>query len=652
MNFFQAQDNARRKTGILVALFFAAIVLLVAGVYLAFHVVFWGSEARTGEPFLNIDRLINVSAGILAVVAFGSLYKIMALSSGGDVVAQSLGGRLLLSGQESDRRLQRLLNIVDEMAIASGVPVPQVYLVPGEGINAFAAGTTINNAVIGVTEQAVALLSRDEMQGVIAHEFSHILNGDMRLNIRLTGIIHGLLLLGILGYFCLRAGLYSSLSRFRSPAQVAIPIMGLVLIVVGFLGTVCGRLIQAAVSRQREFLADASAVQFTRNPHGIGGALEKIGVHAGVLSAPAAREYAHFFFASALSGGLSSLLATHPPLPERIKRLLPDWEGHIATEQQAGSAPTPQSSPLLCASHQPLLSQGQALIRGAVESDSLIRGAVASEQQAGSASLHTSQAVSGLSAPCPLAAAEVVDKVGTIGTAASPPLSACLTQALEDPYSVRALLYAMLIDRHHDESRRQQLLHLEQHADTGVYASVIRLLPEVQALSHRDCLPLLQRSIPPLRLLSVRQYHLFIDNLATLVAVDAQIDLFEWCVQAVVTHVLHEHFGGDKISGQAGVEEMSYALSLLAMAGHAQDAAQVVNQAGATIQAHYVADSFHPQRLFSCMQKISRLHMDKKQRFVQAAVACVLFDGMLNADEEALLRAYLMILDCPLPAFA
>ena len=227
------------------------------------------------------------------------------------------------------------------MAIASGTPTPPVYMMQEEpGINAFAAGFTPSDAVVGVTRGCVGQLSRDELQGVIGHEFSHILNGDMRLNIRLMGVLFGILVVGLIGSILLRSSLYGSALQSRSSrgnsTQVLL-IIGGVLMLVGFIGTLVGNLIKASVSRQREFLADASAVQFTRNPSGIAGALKKIGgFEAGSeMMNPHAPESSHMFFGRAVSSGFNSLFATHPPLEERIARLDSSWQPDGETRRSA-----------------------------------------------------------------------------------------------------------------------------------------------------------------------------------------------------------------------------------------------------------------------------------------------------------------------------
>src|SRR5690606_28971990 len=259
---------------------------------------------------------------------------------GGSVVAGLLGG-LPVNPATDDPDERRLVNVVEEMAIASGVPVPAIYVLPGEeSINAFAAGYGVHDAAVAVTRGALKHLTRDELQGVIAHEFSHILNGDMRLNIRLIGLLHGLLLLALIGRVLLRSGGRSRGRRKEKGGSVQVALIGLGLVLLGYIGVFFGKLIKAAASRQREYLADAAAVQFTRNPEGIAGALKKIGaLGAGSrIVHPRAEELSHLYFASGLRSSFAGLFATHPPLVERIRRIDPSFSGDFEGVFEAAAA--------------------------------------------------------------------------------------------------------------------------------------------------------------------------------------------------------------------------------------------------------------------------------------------------------------------------
>ncbi len=326
MDFFAQQGKAKKHTKLLVFYFVIAVACIIAAVYLAGLIIFFGTQSQqhpdnsTRELVLwNPQLFIYTMLGTLGVVIVGSLYKTAELAKGGGAVAESLGGRLISPNPTSpDER--KLRNVIEEMAIASGVPVPKIYVLDeDEGINAFAAGHSQGDAAIGVTHGCMTLLNRDELQGVIGHEFSHILNGDMRLNLRVMGVIFGILCLAVIG----RVLLYTRGRRDKNPLLL----LGLALIVVGAIGTFFGRLIQAAISRQRESLADASSVQFTRNPAGLSGALQKIGGVGSRIESPHAGEANHMFFSNGLGKSFFRMMATHPPLPERIRAIDPSWDG-------------------------------------------------------------------------------------------------------------------------------------------------------------------------------------------------------------------------------------------------------------------------------------------------------------------------------------
>lgn len=328
MDFFEHQAMARKNTTALVIYFVIAVACIIASVYVASLLIFYftGQSRLPGSPselvLWDSKLFLYVVLGTLAVVLAGSLYKTVLLSKGGSAVAESLGGRLI-DADPSDPDERKLRNVVEEMALASGLPMPKIYVLDDEpGINAFAAGHVPSDAAIGITRGGMTLLSRDELQGVIGHEFSHILNGDMRINLRIMGVLFGILALTVIG----RILIYSRGSRGRNPMMF----VGLALIIIGALGVFFARLIQAALSRQRELLADASAVQFTRNPAGLSSALKKIGGVGSKVGSAHAEEASHMFFENGLSKPLLGMMATHPPLEQRIRAIEPAWNGEFS----------------------------------------------------------------------------------------------------------------------------------------------------------------------------------------------------------------------------------------------------------------------------------------------------------------------------------
>lgn len=327
MDFFAAQARATRTSRWLV-LWFALCVLAVVAVLCG--LAGWAhSQVDVDGTFWVPDLFLPIAIFSSALIGGGSLVKLSRLSAGGSVVARDLGGRPLDPATREPLE-RRLLNVVEEMSIASGVPRPEVWVMDDEGgINAFAAGTDPSNAVIGVTRGCIERLDRAELQGVVAHEFSHILNGDMKLNMRLTGWVFGLVMISMLGRMVLQSLRYVSDRNSRTGLGFVLVFLvaGLALWLVGSLGSLFAKLLQAAVSRQREFLADAAAVQFTRQTEGIAGALKKIGGFAkgGTMRSPQAAEAGHFFFVS----GLSTAFATHPPLERRIRAIEPSWDGQL-----------------------------------------------------------------------------------------------------------------------------------------------------------------------------------------------------------------------------------------------------------------------------------------------------------------------------------
>ncbi len=637
-DFFQQQDAARRGTTRLVVLFGLAVVAIIASVelLLAATMGYLGRNPDTGAvdwATVTDPQLLVVSIlGTLIVVGGGSLYKIAQLRAGGRVVAEQLGGRLL-TAEIADPIEQRLLNVVEEMAIASGTPTPPVYLMDQEeGINAFAAGFSPSDAVIGVTRGTATRLDRDELQGVIAHEFSHILNGDMRLNLRLMGLLHGILIIGMLGYFILRMSFYTGGRRRSSDGKNGLPIMalGAGLAVIGFAGTFFGNLIKAAVSRQREYLADASAVQFTRQPDGLAGALRKIGGFAkgSAIQNPNAPEASHLFFGRATSG-LSALFSTHPPLEQRIRRIDPSWDGKF-----------PEGVPMTDIGVSP-----RAAVPGAAGfAGGMVRASPAAPGLAG--------AVASIGQPSQAHiryAARLIEN-----------LPAALAAAAREPYGARAVVYALLLDRQ-GGTRHQQLAHLEAAADRGVFEETLRLARLVEPLNARMRLPLLEIALPTLRALSASQHALFLRNIVALVEANNTIDLFEWSLHRILRHDL------EALSGRGQQARVQYR-SVGAVQAHCERLMSTLAYVGQrdTGRAEYafeqarlalgLADArLRPQEECGLEELDAALHhLDDaspqvKRQILEAAVACITADHDVTVEEAELLRAVSASISCPMP---
>lgn len=642
MNFFESQDRVRKHTFQLVLLFGLAVVTLIIMVNLLVMVVFGyiNSEQMQGGGalFQQMDwqTFASVSAGVGAVVLVGSLYKIMALSAGGKVVAEALGGQLIPQNTD-DLKQRRLLNVVEEMAIASGTPAPPVYILVGEpGINAFAAGFTPRDAVIGVTQGLIEHLSREQLQGVIAHEFSHIFNGDMRLNIRLMGVLNGILIIGIAGYYLLYSTSFSRRGRSNDKGAAGILALAIGLMVIGFAGTFFGGLIKAAVSRQREYLADASAVQFTRNPDGIAGALKRIGglEFGSIVENPGAPEVSHAFFAQGVSGFMQSLSATHPPLAKRILRIDPHWDGKFDSSDKTDS-PRKEDE----------VGKKQTLTREelAKKVTTIVVGAAMAD------------------------VANAFDQIGnpkpeTINYARS--LIAGLPMAIKDaarePYGARAVIYSMVLDPG-EEIRGRQLEHLQKHADPDVFVLTHKLLPEMGGLDIKYRLPIIDIAIPALKQLSLNQYQAFRDNLIALIEMDSRVDLLEWSLQKILFNHLDGQFfklaRTETRYSHAGrlKQEIELILSVMAYAGH-----QDQNEIEAAFIAATKTLEFGGLQLLAkneigfsyldrSLQKLEKLKPQAKLQLLKACAASVVHDQKISPVEVELLRAFSDVLGCPMP---
>lgn len=642
MNFFESQDRVRKSTFQLILLFGLAVVTLIIMVNLLVMVAFGyinSQQLQDGETLLQqIDwqTFAAVSAGVGVVVLAGSLYKIMALSAGGKVVAESLGGKLIPQNTK-DLKQRKLLNVVEEMAIASGTPPPPVYLLADEpGINAFAAGFSPRDAVIGVTQGTIDYLSREQLQGVIAHEFSHIFNGDMRLNIRLIGVLHGILILGIIGYYLLYSTSFSRRGRSNGKNAGGILALAIGLMVIGFAGTFFGGLIKAAVSRQREYLADASAVQFTRNPDGIAGALKRIGglEFGSKVENPGAPEVSHAFFAQGVSGFMQALSATHPPLAKRILRIDPHWDGEFSS------------------SDKPDLIQGE---EKSGKKETITREALAKNFATvvtGAAMADVAGAIDQIGHPKP----ETINHARTL--IAEMPV--VIKEAAREPYGARAVIYSLVLDPG-QVVRGRQLAHLQAYADPDVLVLTHKLLPEMDGLDIKFRLPIIDIAIPALKQCSLDQYQAFRDNLVALIEMDSRVDLLEWSLQKILfNHLDGQFFKPARTKtryyhAEQLKQEVELILSVMAYAGQ-QDQNEIeaaFSAATKTLEISGLQLMIQKEITFSgldhALEKLERFRPLVKQRFLMACVTCVVNDQKISPVEIELLRAFSDVLGCPVP---
>ncbi|MEO6750858.1 MAG: M48 family metallopeptidase [Opitutus sp.] len=644
MDFFEHQDKARKNTKVLVVYFVIAVACIIASVYLASLLIFYGVDAKReqGAPLPELalwdpKLFLYVVLGTLGVVIIGSLYKTAALAKGGSAVAESLGGRLVTPNTtHPDER--KLRNVMEEMAIAAGVPVPKIYVLDDEkGINAFAAGHAPGDAAIAVTRGCMTLLNRDELQGVIGHEFSHILNGDMRLNLRLMGVIFGILCLAVIG----RILIYSRgrNSRDRNPLMF----LGLALIVIGAIGVFFGRLIQAAVSRQREFLADASSVQFTRNPGGLSGALQKIGGVGSKLDSAHAGEASHMFFGDGLGKPLFGMMATHPPLAERIRAIDPGWDGKFKTvnaaavaAESAREAAKPVSSrfPFPPIPGMPGAGAGD----GGFATNAVLMGAVLPHL--------------GKPKPLHLRYAEALRNS----------FSEKVQSAAREPLDATALIYAMLLSAD-ETARAKQLTELAGRVAPGKGDKTAALWPEVALIAARARLPLVNLALPALRLLRPDEFDQFSQALQWLIESDGQTEIFEFVLQKIVRRHLASQAGETHPTSiqyhtlKPLVRDCSVVLSALANVSSSNSGEiEKAFRAGATHLGpkadglqHLPREKSGLEQLDTALDRLALATPQIKKNLLEACVQVVGADGVIHEREAELLRAIADTLDCPIP---
>ena len=661
MNFFEQQDQARRRTTWLVVLFLLSIACVALSFYgLALFVIVPQAQdrgAKGAEIWWNPQIFMEITGAVCLIIFLGAGVQRLRLGGTGKSVAEALGGQPL-TGATDNADEQKLRDVVDEMAIASGMPVPPIYILQEDAINAFAAGKNPQDAVLGFTRGAITKLNRDELQGVTGHEFSHVAHKDTRLNLRIACVVSGVMLIALIGRVMLQvAGRIATAPRMsskkddRGGAALAFLAVGLGLLVVGGIGAFFGRLLQAAVSRQREFLADASAVQYSRNPAGIASALRKIGgLPFTPIQSPAASGLNHFFF----SKSIHSWLSTHPPLPERIHRI--EQGGFISDVVGRSSDVVPMDSIGAISSSGNLAAGFVGDGASRVSSDSAIqlpesqsdfRAATRTDGRPLTRDDVFKATVSGIVPQESLDGARALLKK----------IPDAVQIAAREPLDVQAVLLLLVTDPQNENRDQVRALALNQLGESLV-ACWDRLASSMLELPDEIRLVVLDLCVPTLTQLTKQQYVAFRTTLTAAMRSDSQIDLFEWMTRIVLTRRIETRFGAmsqkkPTRSMRECSQEMRIVLGTLARAGGSDHPARTFDLGATACQLNALsfpsASECALDALHQSLEGLDALAPSDRQLLAKALVSVAAADNVYNTQELLLLRAFAYRLDIHLP---
>ncbi|HTN27572.1 MAG TPA: M48 family metallopeptidase [Burkholderiales bacterium] len=654
--FFEHQQVARRNTRVMVLLFLLAVlgVVLAVNAVLAGVWIFGVSDSSFVEPGRRASLMTLIGSVPLQLYLWGavitvaiifivSAVNVVKLADGGEAVARMAGARRV-SPETRDPLERRFLNIVEEMAIASGVRVPAAYIMDGEnGINAFAAGWDVSGAVVAVTRGTLQTLTRDELQGVIGHEFSHILNGDMRLNIRMIGVLAGVLFIGGIGGFIMR-----SVGQSRdSKASGGIFAVGLALFIIGYVGLFFTRLIKAAVSRQREFLADASAVQFTRNPDGIAGALDRIRASTALISNRRAEDMSHMFFGQGIKVWFGGLFDTHPALDERIKRVHPGFQPSAYRAKREAAAP-------------------QATAGGDVAFGRAAGFAGAAPVDAGQPE---GRRVADVGSDWGRSAGESARLVGTVASAHVDYAAALLgslpqqlREELRNPEGARAALVALLLAPKEDVMQ-QQLEAVRAAGGQALGERAKTLAALTRRLGPAFRLPVVDLALPAVKTSTAEAKQELLKALEAVIQSDRRVSVHEFVVLTLVREQVAPK-GKPSAAGSLKISQLrkdaATVLRLVAHAGVRTDATgerdedlRVALRAGAKElgleESDLGAPAFTTEAASTALEALKALAPLQKAILVKGLFAAVTADGTIRIAEAELMRMVGAVLDCPLP---
>ena len=641
MNFFEHQQLARRNSRVMVLLFALSVIAIVLAVNVVVGTVYAIADApESAAPSLaSVPRSVWTASTVvtLGIIFVVSLVNIVGLAGGGAKVAKMMGARAVAANSQ-DQLERRLLNIVEEMSLASGVRLPQAYVMDGEkAINAFAAGWSVSGAVVCVTRGTLERLTRDELQGVIGHEFSHILNGDMGLNIRMVGVLAGIVAIGSVGGFMMRNAFQADDVR----AAIPVFLIGLAIFIVGYTGLFFARLIKAAVSRQREFLADASSVQFTRNPDGIAGALDQIRASgAGTLiKGRYAEEMSHMFFGQSVKMKLAGLFQTHPSLEERIRRVYPRFQPSTYRGRRA-AAPASPGAPAETAGF-----AGEEATAVPPSGRRRVDNGTAWGRSAGEAAQLFGALQPGK-----------IDIAARLLAALPAGLRECVREADGARAAIVSLLFAP-----NDDVMRGQIAALKGAGLESLAIGAAAAAPLTRGLGLGFHLPVIDLALPAIKAAPEMARRELLAGIEAVINADRRVSLHQFVVLSLVRHQLAAP--AKPAVARARLAELQaeavVVLSIVAHAGTRADAsgargealrlAMVAGSATMGIPEQQAAAQLSLSAAESALAALQRLAPLEKARLVKGLFAAVTADGTIRVGEAELMRLIGAVLDCPLP---
>jgi Zn-dependent protease with chaperone function len=644
VNFFESQAQARRQSRHLILLFVLAVLIIVGilNVAIGYSVLLFLSIFRDNPPAGLNDMhpaiFYSVSLVTLLFIGYNSLQRMRQLRQGGPAVARLVDARRVTRTTQHHLE-KRLLNVVEEMAIAAGTPVPRIYIMDHErGINAFAAGYSDSNAIIVVTRGALFCLDRAELQAVIAHEFSHILNGDILLNIRLMGVLHGLTAVGALGSYLIR-NVSSSVQHHTDIRGVVISwFFGAILMIIGYLGLFFARLIKTAVSRRREILADAAAVQFTRLSAGLVGALNKIRgqLFGSQLAGRHAEALSHMLFSDGFRVGLlPDLLQTHPPMEQRILHIDPTFD--LSTPLPNVEVPPPIE-----------IEQARQQQTSANRQK---------EQEAAARQFETIE-YKNVNTP-----AGIIESIGhphsehlAYAVALHDSVPEVMLNALGDRNWAQAIVFALMLDTD-EQARTHQHEILQRHAPLGLITKIIDAYGWITGLGSEYHLPLLYLALPALHDLSTKARQDFLGTLERVINADQVVTLREYVFDTILTSRLSEDEPGIVRfhTVQDVMPDCAIILSLLCHAGKMAESekpaafANGMMKLGLTSSRVLDKSMITLQDVQQALAHLKSLHPLLKFRVLDACTGTIFTNKDVSCSEAEVLRAVAEAMACPMP---